>query len=114
MRLLIGIVFVVSAIASSVSGTFKYPDGTTVNGIAFISLPRASATDTCSNKKFSFRTVKISIVNGVLPSQTLKPTSCIKPDQKYVFTLYDSHNTFLYRSQWTMPNSDINAAELEK
>ncbi len=89
----------------SITGTFKNPDGTNVNGRVSVMLTQSTVTNTCGTvaQIITFRPVGATIVNGVLGSLTLYSSSCLNPKQLYSVTVSDSTGSILYRGQWTVP-----------
>jgi hypothetical protein len=63
-----------------VTGTFQGPDGTPLNGKIEIKLTRPTVTDICSTPMqiFTFRTMTVPVVNGVMNPITLHANACLK------------------------------------
>jgi hypothetical protein len=87
----------------SLSGTFRYPDGSPVNGVLAISLAK-SAVNTCSTpaKVIPTATSRIAIVNGTLQggSVAFVETSCLSPALAYWVKVYDQNKSLLYTDNW--------------
>lgn len=101
---------------TAISGTFKYPDGTVLNGRVEISLKRNAVKNLCSSpvNVVSFQTVKVLVTAGTLGSLSLYATSCLTPQQPYTVKVFDSRNTMLYQASWTVPNTgSANVVQLD-
>jgi len=112
------LLFCISALAqTSITGTFKYPDGTNVTGYVTIALIRSTVTNNC-HTPVQIVTVgqkKVSITNGTLGTLALYATTCIAPAQSYKVVVYDNQRTVLYRTSWVVPDSTppVNVTVLE-
>jgi len=63
----------------TITGTFKKPDSTALNGRLLVQLTRSTALNSCVSPKqvTSFQPITVKIVNGVLQSLQLYATSCL-------------------------------------
>jgi hypothetical protein len=106
-----------SAQLITISGTFKGPDGTALNGKVTISMARATVTNSCVSpvQITSFRQVIVKITNGTLGSLQLYASTCLQPPQPcganglqagcYQIAVYNSSNVLMYRGHWRVANS---------
>jgi hypothetical protein len=93
----------------NVSGTWVYPDGTAFNGSVIITLVRSTVTllSRCGSAQvLVFRPITLRIVNGVMPSVNLYPTSCLTPAQPYNVQILDTRGTLLNRVTWSVEGNN--------
>jgi hypothetical protein len=93
---------------TTITGMFKNPDGTAVNGKITIQLERNGAvTNTCVTpaQVISFTTITRTITSSLMAPLQLYPTSCLSPRQYYVVYLYNQNGTQLYRGLWNVPTT---------
>jgi hypothetical protein len=95
---------------TNIVGSFRYPDTNVVNGYVTIELTKATVTNNCYTpvQLMTFKQKKVNIVNGVLGTLALYPTSCMSPLQSYVVRVYDSSKRLLYKTAWSVPYSISN------
>lgn len=106
------LLFSVAALAqqTTITGTFRNPDGSSVNGKVTIQLLRnAIVTNTCSTpaQVISFTQLTRSITNSIMAPLQLYPNTCFVPSQNYLVYVYDSNNKQLYKGQWLVPQQSV-------
>jgi hypothetical protein len=107
--------FCISALAQTpLTGQFKYPDGTGINGYALLTLDKSSATG-CSipSQVQTSKPQRINIVNGSMGAISVFSTTCTT--LAYNVAVYDSNRNQLYRGIWIVPvnTAAINIADVE-
>lgn len=92
-------------ILCNITGSFKFPNGTSFNGRVSVQLVRPTVTLGCSPPFVvtTYKQIQSKIVNGTMTPINLYPSSCIKPPQPYIVYVYDSTGRILYKGQWTVP-----------
>jgi hypothetical protein len=100
--------------ATTITGTFKTPNGSAFNGKIQISLAQSTATNTCPDQPSNFSQVMIKITAGAMQSINLAPSPCLSPASGYNAVIYDQAGNLIYRTVWTVPNkSAADVTELE-
>jgi hypothetical protein len=92
----------VSAKATVIAGTFKYPNGALVNGYLYISLDRVGR-NVCVTPSVMVPTSQVSmrVINGVIQgSVDILATDCLATFQPYTVQLQDQTHAVLFREYW--------------
>lgn len=102
---------------TAISGSFKNPDTTAVNGklVVFFSRSTMTLLPACGTQQIvAFKTITVRITNGTMGALSLYAQSCISPNRPYTVRVYDSANNQLYTGQWVVPNTgtaDVSALD---
>ena len=93
---------------TTITGTFKAPDGTPITGHVEVRLSRSvGVINTCTTpaRIVAFKTLIVKITGGTLGALSLYPNVCLNPSSPYTVRVYDSSSTMLYQSKWLVPNT---------
>jgi hypothetical protein len=100
------VVFAGLASAVTITGSFRYANGTTFNGRVVVTLAKSTVAYTCATptRIITIQPVIVRITNGTLGTLSLYSTACLNPAKPYSFTIWDSTNKIVSTGSWTVPN----------